>query len=173
MLMPTVNYLLVVGCEHVEAKGVERNEERLQDRPPKQQKKPMKVYLCNNKLRNQPPKKTNSTSTAVTSESAQRSKMIAKKQGCHSIAPADKQMNEEMVHPASPHHLTTLHFINCIIYILCKEVLNNLMLILKVSCFLSQNTSRYLIFENHLSSIQSANIYVSALLCSYFIFYFA
>ena len=28
--------------------------------------------------------------------------MVAKKQGCHSIAPADKQINEEMVHPTSP-----------------------------------------------------------------------
>ena len=33
--MPTVNYLRVVGCEHLVAKGVERNEGRLQDRPPK------------------------------------------------------------------------------------------------------------------------------------------
>ena len=27
--------------------------------------------------------------------------MVAKKQGCHSISPADKQINEEMVHPTS------------------------------------------------------------------------
>ena len=33
--MPTVNNLRVVGCDHVAAKGAERNEERLQDRPPK------------------------------------------------------------------------------------------------------------------------------------------
>ena len=33
--MPTVNYLRVVGCDHVAAKGAERNEGRLQDRPPK------------------------------------------------------------------------------------------------------------------------------------------
>ena len=34
--MPTVNYLRVVGCEHVAAKEVERNEGyRVQDRPPK------------------------------------------------------------------------------------------------------------------------------------------
>ena len=33
--MPTVNYLRVVGCERVAAKGVERNEGRLQDMPPK------------------------------------------------------------------------------------------------------------------------------------------
>ena len=28
--------------------------------------------------------------------------MVAKKQGCRSIAPADKQINEEMIHPTSP-----------------------------------------------------------------------
>ena len=33
--MPTANYLRVVGYEHVAAKGVQINEERLQDRPPK------------------------------------------------------------------------------------------------------------------------------------------
>ena len=33
--MPRVNYLRVAGCEHVAAKGLERNEERLPDRPPK------------------------------------------------------------------------------------------------------------------------------------------
>ena len=100
--MPTVNYLRVVGCDHVAAKGVERNEGKLQDRPPKQQEEPMKTYLCNNKLRNQPPKITNSTSTDVTFGGAQSSRMVAKTQGYHSIAPADKQINEEMVHPTSP-----------------------------------------------------------------------
>ena len=33
--MPTVNYLRVVGCDYVAAKGAEKNEGRLQDRPPK------------------------------------------------------------------------------------------------------------------------------------------
>ena len=33
--MSTVNYLRVIDCEHVAAKGVERNEDRLEDRPPK------------------------------------------------------------------------------------------------------------------------------------------
>ena len=33
--MTTVNYLRVVDCEHVAAKGVERNEVRIQDEPPK------------------------------------------------------------------------------------------------------------------------------------------
>ena len=33
MLMSTVNYLRVVGCEHVAAKREEGNEGRLQDRP--------------------------------------------------------------------------------------------------------------------------------------------
>ena len=65
MLIATVNYLRVVDCEHVAAKRVERNEGRLQDKPPKQQEKPMKAYLCNNKLKNQSPKITNSTSTDV------------------------------------------------------------------------------------------------------------
>ena len=66
MLMPTVNYLLVVGCDHVAAKRAVRNEGRLQDRPQKYQEKPMKTYLCNNKLGNQSPKITNSTRTDVT-----------------------------------------------------------------------------------------------------------
>ena len=56
----------------------------------------------NNKLINKPPKVTNSTSTYVTFGGAQSSRMVAKKQGCHSITPADKQINEEMVHPTSP-----------------------------------------------------------------------
>ena len=100
--MPTGNYLRVVGCEHVAAKGEERNEGRLQDGPPKQQENPMKVYLCNNALRNQPPKITNSTSTDVTFGGAKSTKMIAKKHGCNYIAPAEKQINEEMAHPTSP-----------------------------------------------------------------------
>ena len=100
--MPTVNYLRVVGCDHVAAKGAERNEGRLQDRPPKQQEKPMKTYLCINKLRYQDPKITNSTSTDVTFGGAQSSRMVAKTQGYHSIAPADKQINEKMAHPTSP-----------------------------------------------------------------------
>ena len=50
MLMPTVNYLRVIGCEHVAVKGVERDEGRLQDRPPNSQEKFMKAYLDNNKL---------------------------------------------------------------------------------------------------------------------------
>ena len=33
--MPPVNYLRVIGGDHVAAKGEERNEGRLQDRPPK------------------------------------------------------------------------------------------------------------------------------------------
>ena len=33
--MPTVNYLRGVGCDHIAAKGIERIEGRLQDRPPK------------------------------------------------------------------------------------------------------------------------------------------
>ena len=100
--MSTVNYIRVVGCDHVAAKGAERNERRLQDRPPKQQEKPMKTYLCNNKLRNQPPKITKSTSTDETFGGAQSSRMIANTQCYHSIAPADKQINEEIVHPTSP-----------------------------------------------------------------------
>ena len=87
--MPTVNYLRFLGCELVAAKGVDGNEGRLEDRPPKQQDKPIKAYLRKNKLRNQPPKITNSTSTDVTSGGAQSSRMVAKKQGCHSIAPVD------------------------------------------------------------------------------------
>ena len=88
--MPTVNYLGVIGCEHVAAKGVEGIEGRLEDRPPKKQEKLMKAYLCINKLRNQPLKITNSTSTDVTFGGAEMSRMVAKKQGCHSIVPADK-----------------------------------------------------------------------------------
>ena len=95
--MPTVNYLRVVGCEHIAAKGVQRNKEKLQDRPSKQQEKPMKAQLCNNKLRNQLPKITNSTSTDVTFGEAQNARMVAKKQDCYSIAQADKQINEEIV----------------------------------------------------------------------------
>ena len=65
MLMPPVNYLRVVGCEHVAAKGVERNEGyRIGHRSSKS--KPMKAYLYNSKLINKPPKITNSTSTDVT-----------------------------------------------------------------------------------------------------------
>ena len=37
--------------------------------------------------------------------------MIAKKQDCHFIAPADKQINEEMVHPTSPSRLQKLEVI--------------------------------------------------------------
>ena len=50
--MPTVNYLRVIGSGHVAAKGVDRNEGRLQDRPPKYQEKPIKAYLYKNKLIN-------------------------------------------------------------------------------------------------------------------------
>ena len=88
--MPPVNYLRVVGCWHVVAKGVERNEGRLQDRPSQQQEKPMKAYLCYNKTINDLPKITNSTSTDVTFGRAQSSRMVTKKLGCHSIAPVDK-----------------------------------------------------------------------------------
>ena len=58
MLMSTVNYLRVVGCEHVAAKRA------------KQQEKPMNACLYNNKLINKPPKITNSTSTDVLFEGA-------------------------------------------------------------------------------------------------------
>ena len=62
----------------------------------------MKAYLYNNKSINKPLKITNSTSTDVTFGGAEGSRMVAKKQGCHSIAPADKQINKEIVHPTSP-----------------------------------------------------------------------
>ena len=64
----------------------------------------MKAYLYNNRLMNKPPKIINSSSTDVTFgvHRAVSSRMIAKNQGCHSSAPADKQINEEMVHPTSP-----------------------------------------------------------------------
>ena len=61
--------------------------------PPKQQEKPMKVYLYNNELR-KPPKITNSTSTDTSFGSAQSSELIAEQQGYYSIAPADKLINE-------------------------------------------------------------------------------
>ena len=61
--MPPVNYLRVVGCEYVAAKGVERNEGyRISHRS---SKKPMNAHLYN-KLINNPPKIANSTSTDVT-----------------------------------------------------------------------------------------------------------
>ena len=40
---------------------------------------------------------TNSTSTDITFGGAQASKMVAKQQGRHSVAPADKQINELIV----------------------------------------------------------------------------
>ena len=57
--MPTVNYLRIVGSDHVAAKGAERNEGyrkgyRSSTRLP-----------INNELENKPPKITNSTSTGV------------------------------------------------------------------------------------------------------------
>ena len=62
----------------------------------------IKAYLYNNNLINKRPKITNSTCTDVIFEGAQSSKMVAKKQDCHSIAPAYKQINEEMAHQTSP-----------------------------------------------------------------------
>ena len=61
----------------------------------------MKVYLFNNKLKNKFSKITNSTSTDVTFEGAKSSRTVAMKQDCHSIAPADQQINE-MMHSTSP-----------------------------------------------------------------------
>ena len=137
--MPPVNYLRVVGCEHIAAKGVEKNKQRLQDRLPKQQAKPMKVYLCTNKLRNQPPKITNSTSTDVTFEGAQSSRMVAKKQDCHSIALADKQINEEMVHPTSPqlnvHSVNTSAQSECTRKIMHSQHKENIIFIFEIKMF--------------------------------------
>ena len=83
------------------SKRAEGNERKLEDRPLKQQEKSMKAYLCKNKLRNKPPEITNSTSTDVTFGGAQNSsRMVAEKQGCLSIAPADKQMNKWYTQPS-------------------------------------------------------------------------
>ena len=42
---------------------------------------------------NEPPKTTTSTSSDITFGGAKSSKIVAKEQGSHSIAPADKQIN--------------------------------------------------------------------------------
>ena len=54
----------------------------------------MQAYLYNNELIYKPPKITNNTSTDVTFEGAQSSRMVAKKQGCQSIASEDKQISK-------------------------------------------------------------------------------
>ena len=76
MLEGTVNYLQFVASTLDAAKQTEEP----QDRPPKQHEEAIK-------MRNKPPKVTNSTSTDVTSGGAWYNRMTAKPQGCHSITP--------------------------------------------------------------------------------------
>ena len=56
----------------------EQREMKAIERPPKQQEKPMKAHLYNNKLTNKLPKITNSTSIDVIFKGAQSSRMVAK-----------------------------------------------------------------------------------------------
>ena len=64
-------------------------------------RQPIQAYLYI-KTKNKPLKMTNSTSTDVIFTDAWCDRMVAKHQNCHSPAPADKQINEHMVHPTSP-----------------------------------------------------------------------
>ena len=90
--MPTANYLLVIGCKHDAAN---RNDSYRKDHRSDKQKL-MNVYLYTNQIQ-KPTKMTNSTSTDVISENTWCNRMIAKKKSCHSIAPADKHINEKNI----------------------------------------------------------------------------
>ena len=70
--MPTVNYLQVIGWEHVAAKRAERNEGYIGKTTKASREAYEDLHIC-------------------TFGDAWISKMVAKQQGYHSIAPADNK----------------------------------------------------------------------------------
>ena len=50
---------------------------------------------------NKPPKMTNSSSPDIIFGSAWYNRMVAKQEPCHSTNPADQQINEGMLQPAT------------------------------------------------------------------------
>ena len=61
-----------------------------------------KAIIYNNVLNNLSPERTNSTRNSINFGSAYNNRVVAKEQGCHFTAPADKQVNEEILHPTFP-----------------------------------------------------------------------